>query len=112
MPTFSPGDIVRVPFPYTDRAVREHRPALVVSGPVGDEGALVWVLMITSADNRRWPGDIPLIEDHVACGLPAPSLIRTSKIMTIEAREAERRGAIGLEQLTEVNAAMVDYLDW
>lgn len=112
MPPFSPGDIVRVPFPYTDRAVREHRPALVVSRPVGDGEALVWVLMITSADNRRWKGDIALISDYAECGLPAPSLIRTSKIMTIEVREAERRGAIQQQRLAEVRAAMVAYLDW
>ena len=31
MPTFSQGDVVKVPFPYTDRPTRQSRPALVVS---------------------------------------------------------------------------------
>ena len=31
MPSFEQGDIVRVPFPYTDRSTRQWRPALVVS---------------------------------------------------------------------------------
>ncbi len=31
MASFEQGDIVRVPFPYTDRSTRQHRPALVVS---------------------------------------------------------------------------------
>lgn len=31
MPTFEQGEVVRVPFPYTDRETRQHRPALVVS---------------------------------------------------------------------------------
>lgn len=32
------GDVVRVPFPYTDRPIRQHRPALVISrGGIGDE---------------------------------------------------------------------------
>lgn len=95
MPTFERGDIVRVPFPYTDRHTTQHRPALVVSdGPVGDQGSLLWVLMITSASNRRWPGDVPIVDDHRAAGLPVPSLIRTSKIATIEAGRADRLGSL------------------
>lgn len=44
MPVFEQGDVVRVPFPYTDRATRQHRPALVVSaGGIGDGEALLWV---------------------------------------------------------------------
>lgn len=86
MPTFETGDVVRVPFPYTDRDVRQHRPALVVSAaPLGDDGQLYWVLMITSAEHRRWPGDVALGRRYGEAGLPAPSLIRTSKIATVEA---------------------------
>jgi len=40
--------------------------------------------MITSAENRIWSGDVP-IRDLAAAGLPAPSVIRTAKIATIEA---------------------------
>jgi hypothetical protein len=34
--------------------------------------------MITSAENRGWPGDVE-IDDPGAAGLPAPSLIQTAK---------------------------------
>ncbi len=95
MPTFEQGDVVRVPFPYTDRDTRQHRPALVVSnGALGDDVAFVWVVMITSARNRRWAGDIPLVEEHLEVGLPVPSVIRTTKIATIEADRADRLGAL------------------
>jgi len=94
MPTFSQGDVVRVPFPYTDRNTRQHRPALVVSdGPVGDGGALLWVAMITSAENRAWSNDHP-IEAFAEAGLPIPSVVRPTKITTIEAREAEAVGRL------------------
>jgi mRNA interferase MazF len=84
MPTFELGDVVRVPFPYTDRDVRQRRPALVISrGPVG-EGRLYWVLMITSAEHRRWPGDVALGKRYSEAGLPSPSVIRTSKIATVD----------------------------
>ena len=60
MPGFEQGDVIRVPFPYTDRSTRQRRPALVVSrGGLGEDGRLLWVAMITSAENRAWPEDVP-----------------------------------------------------
>ena len=95
MPTFSCGDIVKVPFPCTDRDVRQRRPALVVSAtPLGGNGQLYWVLMITSAEHRRWPGDVALGRRYPEAGLPAPSLIRTSKIATVEAGRMEPLGRL------------------
>lgn len=103
MPGFEPGTIVRVPFPYSDGTTTQHRPALVVA-TVAD-GFLIWVLMITSDQNRGWPGDVA-IDDHAACGLPVPSIIRTAKVATIEARVAEGRGRITAATLGEVRAAL------
>jgi len=111
MPGFEQGDVVRVPFPYTDRSTRQHRPALVVSaGGIGDNAGLLWVVMITSAENRAWPGDVPLGESHVGAGLPAPSVIRPCKLATIEARHAERLGRITSAQWTQFTIALRDYL--
>ncbi|HEY8011597.1 MAG TPA: type II toxin-antitoxin system PemK/MazF family toxin [Rudaea sp.] len=94
MPSFEPGDVVRVPFPYTDRATRQHRPALVISEPrLQQEHGLVWVLMITSAENRGWGGDIGILNLLMA-GLPAASVIRPTKMATIDARDAQRLGKI------------------
>ena len=94
MPTFRQGDVIRIPFPYTDRSTRQHRPVLVVSdGEIGDGGGLSWVVMITSAENRRWDRDFEIAELGSA-GLPAPSVIRPSKIATIETRHAEPLGRI------------------
>jgi mRNA interferase MazF len=94
MPTFSQGDIVRVPFPYTDRGTRQHRPALVISnGAVDGDGRLLWVAMITAAANRPWTGDCP-IADYGAAGLPIPSVVRAAKISTIQARDAQIIGTI------------------
>lgn len=100
MPSFEQGDVVRVPFPYTDRETRQKRPALVVSdGPVGDDGALLWVVMITSAANRSWTGDVPVPDQ---AGLPAPSVVRPVKIATIEARQADLIGKLPAEAREDV----------
>lgn len=111
MPTFEQGDLLRVPFPYTGRPVRQHRPALVVSnGGLGADGAFLWVVMITSARNRQWPSDIPLIENHTEVGLPVPSLIRTTKIATIEAAHAHRLGTLPDALRAEVASALASHL--
>ncbi len=94
MPGFRRGDVVKVPFPYTDRPTRQYRPALVVAaGDLEDTHGLLWVVMITSAENRRWPEDLT-IGDLNAAGLPVPSVIRTAKIATIEAADAAKLGKV------------------
>lgn len=94
MPIFEPWDVVKVPFPYADRPVRQRRPALVIAaGELQARHSLVWVLMITSADNRGWPSDVT-ITDLDQAGLPAPSVVRTAKIAAIDARDAEALGSL------------------
>jgi mRNA interferase MazF len=102
MPSFEAGDVIKVPFPYTDRPTRQRRPALVVSagGPEAEHG-LLWVSMITSAENRGWAGDVHVTALSRA-GLPAPSIIRTAKIATIEAPDAQPLGRVGVGVLAEV----------
>ncbi|HCM26856.1 MAG: growth inhibitor PemK [Treponema sp. GWB1_62_6] len=92
MPDFRAWDIIKIPFPYTNRPVRERRPALVVAadGVLKLQG-LLWVLMITSSENRPWSGDVA-VSDLGMAGLPAPSVVRTAKIATIETKESERIG--------------------
>jgi mRNA interferase MazF len=96
MAAFEVWDIVKVPFPYTDRPVRQRRPALVVAADrLQAEHGLLWLLMITSAANRGWPVDVAVM-DLATAGLPAPSIVRTAKIATIESRDAERLGSLSL----------------
>jgi len=103
MPTFKRGDVVKVPFPYTDRATRQSRPALVVStADLEETHALLWVLMITSADNRGWTGDVD-VTNLAAAGLPVASVIRTAKIATIESADATKLGKISAAALKQVN---------
>jgi mRNA interferase MazF len=102
MASFSQGDVVKVPFPYADRATRQSRPALVVStAELEDAHNLMWVVMITSAENRGWPSDVA-ITNLSAAGLPAPSVIRTAKIAAIEATDATRLGKISAPLLRQV----------
>jgi mRNA interferase MazF len=102
MGTFSPGDVVKVPFPYTDRSTRQSRPALVVSSASLQEAHnLVWVVMITSAENRGWPSDVSITALGRA-GLPVASVIRPAKIATIDAADATKLGSVSESQLRKV----------
>jgi mRNA interferase MazF len=97
MAIFEVWDIVKIPFPYTDPPVRQRRPALVIAAD-GIEGAhgLIWLIMITSAENRGWPDDVR-ISDLRTAGLPAPSIVRPAKIATVDAGDAQRLGTLPMD---------------
>jgi len=80
---FDPFDVVIVPFPYADRLAEKRRPAVVVSNRRLEGLGVMWVVMITSADNPSWPYDVP-ITDLKRSGLPAPSIVRSAKIACID----------------------------
>ncbi len=111
MPDFKTWDIVKVPFPYTDRPIREWRPALViVEGFLQQSHSLVWVLMITSARNQRWLGDVA-ISDIALAGLSAESVVRTAKIATIETIEAGKIGYLDIADRSAVREQMTRMLE-
>jgi mRNA-degrading endonuclease toxin of MazEF toxin-antitoxin module len=94
MPIFETWDIVRVPFPYVERPVRQHRPALVIAAEEREgKHGLLWLAMITSAANRGWRGDVS-ISDLSEAGLPVPSVVRPAKLATLEERDADRLGRL------------------
>lgn len=94
MPTFETWDIVKVPFPYAERPIRQNRPALVIAAEDAKaRHGLLWLAMITSAANPGWEDDVA-ISDLRAAGLPVPSLVRPAKLATIEARDTQRLGAL------------------
>jgi mRNA interferase MazF len=94
MAIFEVWDSVKVRFPYTDRPVRQRRPALVVvAGEIQATHRLLWLVMITRAENRGWPDDVGK-SDLRAAGLPAPSIVRPAKIATVDAADAQRLGTL------------------
>src|SRR5215212_17449 len=87
---YAPFDIVVVPFPYADGLAEKRRPAVVVSNHKLHALGLIWIVMVTSADNPSWPGDVP-ITDFKPTGLPAPSIVRPAKIACVEPSRVLRR---------------------
>ena len=81
------GNVVIVPFPFTDGPQTKRRPALVIS-PSDFNRASGHAIMaiITAADRSKWPGDVPLDRNTSdQLGLTKPCIIRM-KFFTIDNR--------------------------
>ena len=75
------GDVVVIPFPFSDLSLTKKRPALVVANLAGDD---IILAQITSAE-RFDEYSIPLSpEDFRMGGLPRPSKIRPNKLFTAD----------------------------
>ena len=80
------GDVLLVPFPFTDLRSAKQRPALVISpdtfNSVHDD---LLVAAITSQVPAALATDEFLISpsDLAACGLPKPSIIRMLKLVAL-----------------------------
>ncbi len=111
MAGFDVWSVIKVPVPYTNRPVRQRRPALVIARRRADGAPdMLWVLMITSARNRAWAGDVE-ISDVSHAGLTAASRVRCAKVATIEAADAETIGSLPAPDRAAVRAAVADALD-
>ena len=98
--------LVRVPFPFTDRAVQKRRPALVLSAPEFQQrsGHLL-LAMVTTARYSSWPLDWP-IQDLRGTGLPKDCLVRM-KLFSLDERLILSR----LGELSRVDrAGVADHL--
>jgi mRNA interferase MazF len=96
-----PGEVVAVPFPFTDRAAAKRRPALVLSGRSFNQHGHTLMAMITTA-TAPWPLDTPF--DWAAAGLSKQSIVRM-KLFTIDNRVIQRRlGGLGAADWSAVQS--------
>ncbi|GLS22830.1 hypothetical protein GCM10007874_58500 [Labrys miyagiensis] len=107
--TFKQGDIVKIPFPFSDDpTITKGRPALVISkGHItapGDKIAdVLWVVMLTSDTPGKlaFEGDVKL-SAYTAAGLDNPTIVRPAKLAALDTRFAEFKGSIKGAKLEEV----------
>lgn len=71
------GDVVLVPFPFTDRSASKRRPAIVVSSDAYNRRrADVIVLAVTSQSRPSRPSGEAAVLDWQAAGLLKPSVFK------------------------------------
>ena len=79
MDSFVKGDIVVIPFPFSDLSGSKRRPALVVAALPGEDGILC---QITSKHKNDSLALSLKAADFASGGLPVDSFIRPNKIFT------------------------------
>lgn len=106
----APFDVVVVPFPYSDQLAEKRRPALVISNAKLHREGFVWIAMITGAAKERRAGDV-VIRDLASASLPGASMVRVSKIATVEPERILRRlGSLAKRERAAVRKAVVGML--
>ena len=108
--TYDAGDVVVVPFPFTDRAATKRRPALVMSNRrFNDDHQQVVLAMINSTANAGWSSDTP-IEDLKATGLGHDSIVRFKLFTLDRALVLRRTGALADSDREAVQDARARWL--
>ncbi|HEV8537864.1 MAG TPA: type II toxin-antitoxin system PemK/MazF family toxin [Bacteroidota bacterium] len=100
MAKFVKGDIVVVPFPFSDLTQSKRRPALVLASLEGDDVILCQITSKTMKDSYAIGIDE---KDFVTGGLNQSSNVRPNRIFTADNRIIlYRAGSLKQEKLTEV----------
>jgi mRNA interferase MazF len=83
-PRFSFGDVVLVPFPFTDQSGTKKRPAAVISGSGYNASRRDIVIMAVTSQVQQPPGDgEALVADWQAAGLISPTELASAQNQTM-----------------------------
>lgn len=100
------GDLILIPFPFTDLTGQKNRPALVLIASERD----ITVAIITSQTRWKEEHDVALTPTSEN-GLKKPSLIRTNKIATIDSELAlGKLGSLSHAELHQLNQNLIQLL--
>ena len=101
------GDIVLIPFPFTDLTGSKKRPALILMVGKLD----VTVSFISTQPHWQEPTDL-LLQPNSVNGLKKPSLIRVGKIATIDKTLViGKLGNTNDEEMEELNKKLIEVFD-
>jgi mRNA interferase MazF len=102
--TCKPGDLVGIPFPYSDLITRKRRPVLVLTNP--DRNGDFIGLAVTSVLTEEFA--IPIDQEKLATGrMPRPSWVRCDKIFTLsETIIAGTYGKLRIDVFQQIVQAM------
>jgi mRNA interferase MazF len=108
MERFVKGDVVVIPFPFSDLSGSKKRPAFVLADLPGDDIILCQITSQNFLDNYA----IALESSHFISGdLPVPSFIRPSRIFTADKNLIIRKaGKVNDTVLGSVIKSKVDLL--
>ena len=108
MATFVKGDVVVVPFPFSDLSDLKRRPALVLADLPGDDIILCQITSQFSKDSSA----VFLTDNDFSSGtLKVDSYVRPNRLFTADKRiVAYKTGTISVTKYQEVFNALADLL--
>ncbi|KWT92176.1 type II toxin-antitoxin system PemK/MazF family toxin [Candidatus Magnetominusculus xianensis] len=108
MAKFVKGDVVVVPFPFSDLTQSKRHPALVIAGVNEDDLILCQITSQTVRDNYAVPLNYA---DFVSGGLKQMSNIRPNRIFTADSHIVlYKAGALNVGKTAEVVNAVVNII--
>jgi mRNA interferase MazF len=100
------GDIILVPFPFTDLSEQKVRPAIILSDANKREDVVV-AFISSNKSNRQYFYDIPFKSSHSQfkkTGLKVDSIIKVDKIATLDKKIVlGKLGVIPVDIQTVIN---------
>ncbi|MGA7722547.1 MAG: type II toxin-antitoxin system PemK/MazF family toxin [Ignavibacteriaceae bacterium] len=106
---FIKGDVVSLPFPFSDLSQNKFRPALVITKLGGDD---LIVCMITHQASNKDTYKIPLTDNDFAEGkLKVTSYIRPNRVFTADSKIiVKKKGNISPTKLSEVISKVIEII--
>ena len=112
MTTYNKGDIVLVPFPFSDQTATKKRPAVIISSDrYNNTSSDIVIMAITSKTGKNLTTGECLINNWQDAGLLKPSVIK-SAISTIEQTLVLKKlGRLSQKDLILMENTLVEFLD-
>ena len=108
MDVFVKGDVVVVPFPFSDLSTSKRRPALVIANASGGDIILAQITSRNTSDNLSIAISV---DDFSEGGLREMSNVRPNKLFTAESSIiAYKAGSLKPDKIKAVTAAIVNLL--
>jgi mRNA interferase MazF len=106
------GDVILVPFPFTDQMSSKRRPAVVVSvADYAEARPDVIIMAITSKNNSSTAYGEHYIEDWEGAGLLKPSTIKPVVATIEQSLILQRMGRLGSNDVAALRGVLLKILD-
>ena len=106
---FDKGDIVLLPFPFTNLKTTKRRPGLVISPKVFNQSGDSTILFMTSnIATIPKEGDV-LINQYKSAGLPKPTLVRMKFVTIANALILKKIGKLPAADMKRVKAQVMRF---
>ncbi len=112
MTTYKRGDVILVPFPFSNQTATKKRPAVVISATLYNNASQDIIIMAITSQTEKLQGiGECLVKNWREAGLLKPSAIK-SALSTIEQKLVLKKlGTLSDNDLTSLNTILKDLLN-